>query len=223
VSRVCRVRARTNLGDPLRRDDERLTLSSVSFDHSTAGITYLYTLWNVALGNIDDPPSLSESMMDIQSCSSVLQALSCTSFFPLLPPAPQPYPLPLVSPSLYHPDSSFLRCASPPSKTKQSTSPPPPPVEKPSNSSPPPSFVVSPTRTPKLVPPPSTPTLSTTPSTLLSTERSSTITRKVRRLHLSVKRSRRVVVVFMRWIPVGVECRHLVRCRGICRGWMICF
>ncbi|KAL7411596.1 fungal-specific transcription factor domain-containing protein [Mrakia frigida] len=41
-----------------------------------AGITYLYTLWNVALGNIDDPPSLSESMMDIQSCSSVLQALS---------------------------------------------------------------------------------------------------------------------------------------------------
>ena len=44
-----------------------------------AGITYLYTLWNVALGNIDDPPSLSESMMDIQSCSSVLQALSCQS------------------------------------------------------------------------------------------------------------------------------------------------
>jgi hypothetical protein len=42
-----------------------------------AGITYLYSLWNVALGNIDDPPSLTESMMDIQSCSSVLQALSC--------------------------------------------------------------------------------------------------------------------------------------------------
>jgi hypothetical protein len=41
-----------------------------------AGITYLYSLWNVALGNIDDPPSLNESMMDIQSCSSVLQALS---------------------------------------------------------------------------------------------------------------------------------------------------
>lgn len=52
-----------------------------------AGITYLYSLWNVALGNIDDPPSLTESMMDIQSCSSVLQALSCESY---------PRPLPLL-------------------------------------------------------------------------------------------------------------------------------
>jgi hypothetical protein len=62
-----------------------------------AGITYLYSLWNVALGNIDDPPSLTESMMDIQSCSSVLQALSCAcplgSAGPVAPPPPTQRPV----------------------------------------------------------------------------------------------------------------------------------
>jgi hypothetical protein len=53
---------------------DAFTLSTYS-----AGITYLYSLWNVALGNIDDPPSIQESIADIQSCSSVLQALSCSS------------------------------------------------------------------------------------------------------------------------------------------------